>query len=100
VFINTVTLDAICPISKQTDFKKCAVHATKAERSTGDETRARSWMLRLVLVTGAWAPANAQPPASSEDAPVPAFEPPDTRPGQCTQWPLHSASARFRNTPS
>ena len=34
VFINTVTLDAMCPISKQTDFKKCAVHVTKAERST------------------------------------------------------------------
>lgn len=30
VFINTVTLDAMCPISKQTDFKKCAVHVTKA----------------------------------------------------------------------
>ena len=25
VFINKVTLDATCPISKQTDFKKCAV---------------------------------------------------------------------------
>jgi nitrate reductase NapA len=25
VFINRVTLDATCPISKQTDFKKCAV---------------------------------------------------------------------------
>jgi len=34
VFINTVTLDAMCPISKQTDFKKCAVRVTKAERST------------------------------------------------------------------
>ena len=34
VFINTVTLDAMCPISKQTDFKKCAVHVTKAEHST------------------------------------------------------------------
>jgi nitrate reductase NapA len=25
-----VTLDATCPISKQTDFKKCAVKVTKA----------------------------------------------------------------------
>jgi nitrate reductase NapA len=29
VFINKVTLDATCPISKQTDFKKCAVKVTK-----------------------------------------------------------------------
>jgi nitrate reductase NapA len=32
VFINKVTLDAMCPISKQTDFKKCAVKVTRAER--------------------------------------------------------------------
>ncbi|MDH5682827.1 MAG: molybdopterin-dependent oxidoreductase, partial [Spirochaetota bacterium] len=30
VFINKVTLDATCPISKQTDFKKCAVKLYKA----------------------------------------------------------------------
>jgi nitrate reductase NapA len=30
VFINKVTLDATCPISKQIDFKKCAVKVTKA----------------------------------------------------------------------
>jgi len=30
VFINRLTLDATCPISKQTDFKKCAVKITKA----------------------------------------------------------------------
>ena len=30
VFINKVTLDATCPISKETDFKKCAVRITKA----------------------------------------------------------------------
>ena len=30
VFINKVTLDATCPISKQTDFKKCAVKISKA----------------------------------------------------------------------
>ncbi len=30
VFINKVCLDATCPISKQTDFKKCAVRITKA----------------------------------------------------------------------
>jgi len=29
VFINKVTLDATCPISKQTDFKKCAVKVSK-----------------------------------------------------------------------
>jgi len=29
VFINKVTLDATCPQSKQTDFKKCAVKITK-----------------------------------------------------------------------
>ncbi len=30
VFINLVTLDAMCPISKQTDFKKCAVRVLTA----------------------------------------------------------------------
>jgi len=30
VFINKVTLDATCPISKQTDFKKCAVRVRRA----------------------------------------------------------------------
>ena len=30
VFINKVTLDATCPISKESDFKKCAVRITKA----------------------------------------------------------------------
>jgi nitrate reductase (cytochrome) len=30
VFINKVTLDATCPISKETDFKKCAVKVVKA----------------------------------------------------------------------
>ena len=28
--INKVTLDATCPISKETDFKKCAVRVRKA----------------------------------------------------------------------
>ena len=28
--VNKLTLDATCPISKQTDFKKCAVRVTKA----------------------------------------------------------------------
>jgi nitrate reductase NapA len=27
--INKVTLDATCPISKETDFKKCAVRVSK-----------------------------------------------------------------------
>ncbi|HXI02155.1 MAG TPA: nitrate reductase catalytic subunit NapA [Candidatus Saccharimonadales bacterium] len=30
IFINKVTLDATCPISKQTDFKKCAVRVSRA----------------------------------------------------------------------
>ncbi len=30
VFINKVTLDATCPISKEIDFKKCAVRVTRA----------------------------------------------------------------------
>ena len=30
VFINKVTLDATCTISKEIDFKKCAVKVTKA----------------------------------------------------------------------
>ncbi|EAJ5672927.1 periplasmic nitrate reductase subunit alpha [Campylobacter lari] len=30
VYINKVTLDATCPLSNQTDFKKCAVKITKA----------------------------------------------------------------------
>ena len=29
VFVNKVTLDATCPLSKQTDFKKCAVKVYK-----------------------------------------------------------------------
>jgi nitrate reductase NapA len=37
VFINKVTLDATCPISKQTDFKKCAVKVYASE--TRGETR-------------------------------------------------------------
>ena len=34
VFINKVTLDAGCPISRQTDFKKCAVKVYKAEEAS------------------------------------------------------------------
>ena len=30
IFINKVTLDATCPISKEIDFKKCAVRVYKA----------------------------------------------------------------------
>ena len=30
VLINKLTLDATCPISKETDYKKCAVKARKA----------------------------------------------------------------------
>lgn len=30
VFVNKLTLDATCPISKETDFKKCAVKVTRA----------------------------------------------------------------------
>ena len=30
ILINKVTLDATCPISKETDFKKCAVKVRKA----------------------------------------------------------------------
>lgn len=30
ILINKVTLDATCPISKQSDFKKCAVKISKA----------------------------------------------------------------------
>ena len=29
MLINRVTLDAYCPISGQTDYKKCAVRVTK-----------------------------------------------------------------------
>ena len=28
--VNKLTLDATCPISRETDFKKCAVKVTKA----------------------------------------------------------------------
>ncbi len=35
VFINKVTLDATCPISKQTDFKKCAARVYRAETDEG-----------------------------------------------------------------
>jgi len=28
--VNKLTLDATCPISKETDFKKCAVKVEKA----------------------------------------------------------------------
>jgi len=30
VFVNKVTLDATCPISKEIDFKKCAVRVSRA----------------------------------------------------------------------
>jgi nitrate reductase NapA len=30
VLINKLTLDATCPISKQTDYKKCSVRVRKA----------------------------------------------------------------------
>jgi nitrate reductase NapA len=30
VLVNLVTLDSYCPISKEPDFKKCAVRVTKA----------------------------------------------------------------------
>lgn len=30
VMINLLTLDAFCPISKQADYKKCAVKLEKA----------------------------------------------------------------------
>jgi nitrate reductase NapA len=30
VLINLVTLDSFCPISKQPDYKKCAVRVEKA----------------------------------------------------------------------
>jgi nitrate reductase NapA len=30
VFINRLTLDTTCPISKETDYKKCAVKVYKA----------------------------------------------------------------------
>jgi nitrate reductase NapA len=33
--INDVTLDAYCPISKQNDYKKCAVKIEKIKRSRG-----------------------------------------------------------------
>ncbi len=33
VFINKLTLDSTCPISKQTDFKKCAVKIYKVQQS-------------------------------------------------------------------
>ena len=31
IFVNKVTLDATCPISKETDFKKCAVKVYAAK---------------------------------------------------------------------
>jgi nitrate reductase NapA len=36
VFINVVTLDATCPISKQTDFKKCAVKVSRVAEPTAN----------------------------------------------------------------
>jgi nitrate reductase (cytochrome) len=33
VFINQLTLDATCPISKQTDFKKCAVKVSRVSNA-------------------------------------------------------------------
>jgi len=38
VAINKVTLDATCPISKETDFKKCAVKVSKADPSLSRRT--------------------------------------------------------------
>jgi nitrate reductase NapA len=37
VFINKVTLDATCPISKETDFKKCAVKVYGVEQGPSGE---------------------------------------------------------------
>lgn len=39
VFINKLTLDATCPISKQTDFKKCAVKVYKDTEKDAKEAR-------------------------------------------------------------
>jgi nitrate reductase NapA len=38
VLINRVTLDATCPISKETDYKKCAVKVTKADEKLARRT--------------------------------------------------------------
>ncbi len=38
VLVNRVTLDATCPISKETDFKKCAVKVTKADEKLARRT--------------------------------------------------------------
>jgi nitrate reductase NapA len=35
VFVNKLTLDAMCPISKETDFKKCAVKVFPASVPAG-----------------------------------------------------------------
>ena len=39
VFINKVTLDALDPISKQTDFKKCAVRVSKVAAPSASATK-------------------------------------------------------------
>jgi len=38
VLVNRLTLDATCPISKQTDFKKCAVRVAKADEALSRRT--------------------------------------------------------------
>jgi nitrate reductase NapA len=38
VLVNRVTLDATCPISKETDFKKCAVKVTRADEALSRRT--------------------------------------------------------------
>ncbi len=46
ILINKVTLDATCPISKEIDFKKCAVKVTKAVTAA---------LFAFFLAAGAWA---------------------------------------------
>ena len=49
MFINKVTLDATCPISKDTDFKKCTVRISKVAMNKAQDAQGYSNHLEDVL---------------------------------------------------
>jgi len=59
ILINKVTLDATCPISKEIDFKKCAVKVTKVATA-----------LLAAVLAGAFGACTSAPPAAKKEAPV------------------------------
>jgi hypothetical protein len=88
--VNKLTLDATCPISKQTDFKKCASRSSRPDRRIRHQGARKA---------GGPSPASGRPP----DAPTPWMATAEkSQPGQSaaarrqflstrTAWPAASA---------